>query len=74
MRREVEELQGGVLEDGSGMEIVRGREGGRRGGGEEGRRGGCLTLRGGLRRRVTINDCEIRIRGGRVSVQRGGKK
>lgn len=31
--------------------------------------GGCLTLRGGLRRRVTINDCEIRIRGGRVSVQ-----
>lgn len=36
--------------------------------------GGCLTLRGGLRRRVTINDCEIRIRGGRVSVQREGKK
>lgn len=28
-----------------------------------------LTLRGGLRRRVTINDCEMRIRGGSVSVQ-----
>lgn len=30
-------------------------------------------LRGGLRRRVTINDCEIRIQGGRVSVQWGKK-
>lgn len=44
---------------GVGMEMEREREG--------------LTLRGGLRRRVTINDCEIRIRGGRVSVQRGEK-
>lgn len=65
MRREVEELQGGA--------------GGREGQRDGDRRlergwGGCLTLRGGLRRRVTINDCEIRIRGGRVSVQRGGKK
>lgn len=69
MRREVEELQGGAGgREGEWMEIGGGHEGG-----EEGK-GGCLTLRGGLRRRVTINDCEIRIRGGRVSVQRGGKK
>lgn len=39
---------------------------------------GCVkegvTLREGLMRRVTINDCEMRIRGGSVSVQRGKEK
>lgn len=55
MRREVDELRG----KGWGWGVVGWRWKEREG----------LTLRGGLRRRVTINDCEIRIRGGRVSVQ-----
>lgn len=54
MRREVEELRG---------------VGGGRGVGWRWKEREGLTLRGGLRRRVTINDCEIRIRGGRVSMQ-----
>lgn len=33
---------------------------------ERERERGGLTLRAGLRRRVTINDCEMRIRGGSV--------
>lgn len=32
-----------------------------------------VTLRGGLMRRVTINDCEMRIQGGSASVQWGKK-
>lgn len=51
----------------------RGTAGGGRGVGWRWKEREGLTLRGGLRRRVTINDCEIRIRGGRVSMQWGKK-